>query len=50
MYSFIDELEKKHPDNHNVAAKIRQQLQYLRDKGFIEFLGSGKYRKILVQT
>lgn len=46
MYAFIDELRMKHPDNHNIAAKIRQQLQYLRDKGFIEFLGRGKYRKI----
>lgn len=27
--------------------QIRQQLQLLRDKGFVEFLGNGKYRKIL---
>ena len=47
VYSFADELERKHPDNHNVKAKIRQQLQYLRKKGFIEFLGNGLYRKIL---
>lgn len=46
MYAFIDELRMKHPDNHNIVAKIRQQLQYLRDKGFIEFLGRRKYRKI----
>ena len=47
IYAFADELSMKHPDNHNIAAKIRQQLQFLRDKGFIEFLGGGKYRKIL---
>ncbi len=46
LYAFEEELRLKHPDNHNVAAKIRQQLQFLRDKGFIEFLGRGKYRKI----
>ena len=43
---FTEELSRKHPDNHNIRAKIRQQLQYLRDKGFIEFLGGGRYRKI----
>lgn len=46
IYAFTEELSIKHPDNHNVGAKIRQQLQYLRDKGFIEFLGRGRYRKI----
>ena len=46
LYSFEGELRLKHPDNRNIAAKIRQQLQFLRDKGFIEFLGRGKYRKI----
>lgn len=45
MYSFVPELERKHPDNHHVRDKIRQQLQILRDKGIIEFIGRGKYRK-----
>ncbi|MBR1657034.1 MAG: hypothetical protein IJ697_01020 [Synergistaceae bacterium] len=48
LYRLKDELGVKHPSNHNVKAKIRQQLQFLRDKGFIEFLGRGKYRKILL--
>ncbi|MBR0151898.1 MAG: hypothetical protein IJP89_11110 [Synergistaceae bacterium] len=48
IYAFTDELGSKHPDNHNISAKIRQQLQYLRDKGFIEFLGKGIYRKTLI--
>lgn len=47
MYQFVDELQLKHIDNHNIEAKIRQQLQVLRDKGFIEFLGNGQYRKLL---
>lgn len=46
MYKYENELYAKHPRNHNVKPKIRQQLQFLRDKGFIEFLGNGKYRKI----
>ncbi|MCR4818903.1 MAG: hypothetical protein K5841_08110 [Fretibacterium sp.] len=46
MYEFTTELEEKHPQNHNVQAKIRQQLQLLRDRRFIDFLGNGKYRKL----
>lgn len=46
VYKFVDRLSKNHVDNHNVTAKIRQQLQFLRDKGFIEFIGRGIYRKI----
>lgn len=47
MYSYVEELQQKHVDNHNIEAKIRQQLQFLRDRGFIEFLGRGHYRKLL---
>lgn len=46
IYSSENELQKMHPNNHNIQPKIRQQLQFLRNKGFIEFLGNGKYRKI----
>ena len=46
MYEFCDFLSVKHPNNNNIQAKIRQQLQQLRDLGFIEFLGHGQYRKI----
>lgn len=46
VYAYVDELQKKHPDNNHVHDKIRQQLQYLRDKGFLLFVERGKYRKI----
>lgn len=46
VYSFANELKSQHPENQNVEAKIRQQLQFLRDKGMIEFLERGHYRKI----
>ena len=46
MYQFTEILEAKYPSNHNVQAKIREQLQVLRDHGIIEFLGKGRYRKI----
>lgn len=45
FYRFADQLQEKHSNNNNIKAKIRQQLQILRDKGFIEFLGRGYYRK-----
>ena len=47
MYVFENELSKKHPDNNNVRAKIRQQLQKLRDCGMIDFLGNGRYHKTI---
>ena len=47
VYSFEKILSIKHPKNNNIQAKIRQQLQLLRDKGFLEFLGQGRYRKVL---
>lgn len=47
IYLFENELYKKHPDNHNVKPKIRQQLQFLRNKGFIKFLGNGTYMKLI---
>ena len=46
MYDFEYELQKKHPQNSNIKPKIRQQLQFLRDRGVIDFLGNGKYQKI----
>lgn len=41
-------LEKLFPNNRHVEAKIRQTLQILRDRGVVEFLGSGRYRKRVV--
>mgnify|MGYP006332234159 FL=1 len=46
VYEFCDELKVKHPNNSHIKEKLRQQLQFLRDKGFIEFKGNGVYKKI----
>jgi type II restriction enzyme len=46
VYAFADELQLKHPENKHVKDKIRQQLQVLRDKGIIEFVSRGHYRKL----
>ncbi len=43
VYEFEDELSELHPKNNHIRAKIRQQLQFLRDKGVIKFLGDGWY-------
>lgn len=43
VYRFEDALSALHPENQHVRPKIRQQLQVLRDLGFIEFLGAGQY-------
>lgn len=45
MYRYVDILKQLHINNNNIEAKIRQQLQILRNKGFIEFLDRGYYRK-----
>ena len=45
IYQFENELKARHPENKNIQAKIRQQLQILRDKGCLEFLERGVYRK-----
>ena len=46
IYRFENELHIKHPHNHFIKDKIRQQLQYLRDKGYLEFKGRGIYELI----
>ena len=45
VYYFEEWLHMLHPQNNNIQAKIRQQLQILRDNNYIEFLGNGKYSK-----
>ena len=41
---FNQEIELWHPDNHHIEAKIRQQLQVLRDGVVLRFLGRGRYQ------
>ena len=45
IYKFEKELKEKYPNNNFIKDKIRQQLQLLRDKGLLEFMSRGKYRK-----
>ena len=45
VYADADRLQGLHPKNRHVEPKIRQQLQRLRDMGFVKFLGRGSPRR-----
>jgi type II restriction enzyme len=45
VYKFEEFLRHKYPGNRFIKAKVRQQLQVLRDKGLIKFIGNGVYQK-----
>ncbi len=44
MYDFEARFAALYPCNSNVRPKIRQQVQVLRDRGWLGFLGRGRYR------
>jgi len=48
VYAFEERLGSIYPRNRHVRPKIRQQLQVLRDHGYLEFTTRGTYR--LAQT
>ena len=43
VYAFERELEQLHPDNRNIKAKIRQQLQELRDRNLLLHLDRNRW-------
>jgi type II restriction enzyme len=44
LYKFENYLSWKYPNNKHIKDKIRQQLQFLRDKWYLEFVSSWNYR------
>jgi hypothetical protein len=44
VYAFEARLSHLYPDNRNAKPKIRQQLQFLRDRGYLDFVSRGSYR------
>ncbi len=44
IYERVPKLSELHPTNKHVRDKIRQQLQFLRDRGFVVHLGSKRWR------
>ncbi len=48
VYAHEETMHRAYPSNSHIRPKIRQQLQVLRDLGYIEFLGKrGEYRVVL---
>jgi type II restriction enzyme len=44
IYTFENDLKIIHPENKHIKDKIRQQLQFLRDKDYLIFTGQGTYK------
>ena len=44
LYGFETRLIGIYPRNRHIKEKIRQQLQVLRDRGYLEFVARGQYR------
>ena len=44
VYAFEGHLSRLYPGNQNVKPKIRQQLQFLRDRSYLDFVSRGYYR------
>jgi len=44
VYAFEGSLSQLYPNNRHVKQKIRQQLQVLRDHGYLDFVSRGYYR------
>ncbi len=44
IYAYERTLSKLHPENKHIKDKIRQQLQILRERGYLEFVSRGNYR------
>ncbi|MGD9518177.1 MAG: phospholipase D-like domain-containing protein [Armatimonadota bacterium] len=46
VYRYEKQFKEHYPNNENVQAKIRQQLQRLRDMGVVEHSGPGRWRLV----
>lgn len=46
IYGYENEFKQHYPQNLNIKAKIRQQLQVLQKLGFIEHVSTGVWRKV----
>ncbi len=43
--AYYEEMAQRKPGNPFIAEKVRQQLQILRDRGFVEFISRGSYKR-----
>ena len=44
IYRYEKQLSRLYPENKHIKDKIRQQLQILRDKNYLDFVSRGHYR------
>ena len=44
LYAFENSLAQKYLKNKHIKDKIRQQIQFLRDKGYLDFVSRGHYQ------
>ncbi len=44
LYAFEEYFKLRHPNNNNIKARIRRELQILRDNNYLNFVKRGKYR------
>jgi type II restriction enzyme len=44
VYAFEKRLSHLYPNNRHAKQNIRQQLQVLRDHGYLDFVSRGNYR------
>jgi type II restriction enzyme len=49
-YQLESSFAQRYPDNKHIKDKIRQQLQVLRDMGFVEFVEKGRYRFLAINN
>lgn len=48
VYQYRSLLAKIHQNNHHIDNKIRQQLQFLRQKGFLQSEQEGHYKRVVI--
>lgn len=46
VYQFQHEFEERYPSNKHIPDAVRRELQVLRDRGLIQFLGGGHYKRL----
>lgn len=47
IYEYESEFRQRYPQNLNIRAKIRQQLQILHKLGFVEHISAGVWKKVI---
>jgi len=46
LYRYEEEFQRIYPENRNIKAKVRQQLQFLRDFGLVKNPRRDRWEKV----